>query len=367
MPGTDLNLDLPTAADTLADMRAKIVTAIEAIEADLAPRVTAGQLDLTTNVSLGGAALTNVGGVRLVGGESTEVGTLYIGSDELKVVTSEGTVQLTLNGAINIVAAGTIGGDYGGVNPAAVVYNDVAGEFRFTEDTGIWADLVADDLKLNGTLGSVSIGVDAALSGAKTVNFKSLPAAGIGGLVYDAANTALVDASLNRETSTHLFTAVDMAGDLNIAGGITMTGTIKHGDHSQSGPIVYPNVVLTLGVVSSNGTKPGITMDASSGVYVYIPAALKSTERVKTITIGFAALTSPATLYIETMDAIATNLMVVQSAVHNLAAFSASIVLTPTAPFVIPANSGLFVKINTPAGSTDVRPNSWKVTYDAIV
>lgn len=265
MPGSDLNLDLPTLSDTMADVVSKLVTAIETIEADLEPRVTAGELDISTNLSLGGAALTNVGGVRLTGGESTEVGTLYLHSDgEIYVVTSAGEIQLTADGAINIASVGTIGGDFGGANPAAVTYNDVAGEFRFTEDTGVWADLVGDDLILKSDSGSVRVGVDNAITTARTFNFKSLPASGVGGLAYDASNNALVDATVTRETVTHLFTSLNCSS--------TMTAdVIKHGDQVLIQPITLFSAGYTTGA--------GLTANADTG-YAYVSLAAGDEARI---------------------------------------------------------------------------------------
>ncbi len=243
MPGLDLNLDLPTLADTFADIVSKLVVAIDAIETDLAARVTAGELDITTALSMGGAPLINVGGVRLNGGVSTTVGTIYMDGADLHVVTALGDVQLTAGGAIDVAALGTIGGDYGGANPAAVVYDDTSGEYRFTEETSVWADLVADDLVLHGTAGSVRLGVDDALTGAKTVLFKALPASGVSGMVYNVATTGIEDGAVTRETNTHLFTGIDATvvnatvdvyfPDRSRTQGLTeaqlVTGTLSHG------------------------------------------------------------------------------------------------------------------------------------------
>lgn len=194
MPGVDLDLDLPSLSDPLSTIVSKLVTAVSTIEDDLADRVTAGELDLDTTVSLNGNPLTNVGGVRLLGGESTVVGTLYM-DEELNIVTTAGVVQLTSNGAINASSIGGIVGDYGGANPAAVTYDDASGEFRFTEAPGTYADIVCDDIKLIGAGGSLRLAVDATLSGAQFLNFKSFPSSGVGLLVYQASDSTLIDGS----------------------------------------------------------------------------------------------------------------------------------------------------------------------------
>ncbi len=230
MPGVDLDLDLPSLSDNMAIIVAKLVTALSAVEDDLAPQITSGELDLDTAVSLGGNALTNVGGVRLTGGESAVVGTLYIGDDELQIVTAAGTVQITADGALNLASVGAIVGDYGGSNPARVTYDDMSGEYRFTEDTGVYADLVADDLILHGAAGQIRFGIDAALTGSKTVLFKSLPT-GSGLLAYKASDNAIIDAgseTLDGDIATTGYLTggyLISTGNLAVAGDAAIVGT----------------------------------------------------------------------------------------------------------------------------------------------
>ncbi len=287
MPGLDLNLDLPTLADTFADIVSKLVVAIDAIETDLAARVTAGELDITTALSMGGAPLINVGGVRLNGGVSTTVGTIYMDGADLHVVTALGDVQLTAGGAIDVAALGTIGGDYGGVNPAAVIYDDTSGEYRFTQETSVWANLVADDLVLHGTAGSVRLGVADALTGAKTVLFKALPASGVSGVVYNVATTGIEDAAVTRETNTHLFTGIDA----HAIAGTTITAstdlyhpnraTLHTFDRAQD-TTVYPGS-LTRGIDSYSPY-----WVASAGFQFIVPLeGLESGDRLKSVLIGF--------------------------------------------------------------------------------
>ncbi len=197
MPGVDLNLDLPTLADTFSDVVTKLVTAIEAIAADIEPRITGGQLEINTEVSMGGAPLINVGGLRLAGGETTVPGAIYVNGDhDFLVTTDAGPVQLTLNGTINVAALGTIGGDYGGINPAVVYYDNTSGEYRFTEEPGVWADVAVDDLLLNGDAGILRLQFDDAATGyaltlpaapASTL-FAQVSAAGVVSLSNSAAS-----------------------------------------------------------------------------------------------------------------------------------------------------------------------------------
>jgi hypothetical protein len=276
----------------MANVVAKTAAALAALEADIEAKITAGALDITTNLSMGGAALAKVGGVRLGGGESAVIGTLYM-DEELAVVTAAGVVQITSGGTLNVAALGTIGGDYGGENPASVTFDDISGEYRFNEDTSVWADLVAGDLVLKGAAGSVRVGVDAGVSGAKTFNFKSFPASGVGGLAFDAASNGLVDATVTRETATHLFTSISCSGTMTAA-------TIKHGDQVISEPLT----AFRVGIASGAGVSAA---DSVAGhPYTLVPATvvarwpitgLRAGNRVKKIKIhGIAGGASNPTI-----------------------------------------------------------------------
>lgn len=222
--GSNISVDLPIPGDTYADITAKLKAAIEVLVELLEAPIDSGALDLTTALSLHGAPLINVGGLRLVGGESTEIGTFYIdGAGEVHAVTSLGDVQITLNGNLNVAALGTIGGDYGGANPATVTFDDASGEYRFKEDTAVWASVVAAEfIAKNPSTGSIAFGVDPAITTAKTFTIKSLPASGVSGLAYVAADGTVVDANATRETLTHKFTSIDLTANA-YHGDITFT------------------------------------------------------------------------------------------------------------------------------------------------
>ncbi len=217
--GSNIDVDLPVPGDTYAEITAKLKAAIEQLVELLEAPIDSGALDLTTPLSLHGAPLINVGGIRLVGGESTEAGTAYIdGAGELHVVTTLGDVQITLNGNLNVAALGTIGGDYGGANPATVTYDDTSGEYRFKEDSAVWASVVAAEfIAKNPTVGSIAFGVDPAITTAKTFTIKSLPASGVSGLAYVAADGTVVDANATRETLAHKFTNIDLTGNVVVS------------------------------------------------------------------------------------------------------------------------------------------------------
>jgi len=335
MPGSDIDIGDLTFTGTFVDWAAAIVAAIEAIVEDIEPRIDSGALDITSALSFGGAPAINVGGVRLVGGVSSVVGTLYMDEDnELHIVTDEADVRLTNAGAIDVAALGTIGGDYGGVNPATVTYVDLSGEYRFLEDTGIWATLVAGDLLLQGDNGTVRIGVDDAISGDKTFNVKSLPASGVGGLAYEAASGGVVDATVTRETGTHLFTAINCSGDITLSG----SATLKHGDQyfgqtADGGVLVGGGAWV--GSVSSNVSFH--QLGSAGTVLIPIGRMLKAGDRLKSIRIRGDSTQNPTFTIYSKQGAVVTARA--HSATNTIAS-NGETTLTLSTPYTLATSAG---------------------------
>lgn len=245
MPGVPLNLDLPSLSDDMATIVAKLVTAIGLIQDDLEAKVVPAEIDVNAALSMNGSALTNVGSGQFVAGNPpTNAGTIYYNSNEWFLRDATGAVRITLNGALDASSVGGIGGDYGGGNPASVSYNDASGEYRFTEDVGVWADVVCDDLVLQGASGSVRFSCDSGISSARQVNINELPASGVSLLTYDASNSRLADAQTVRATNVVKATIVDVTGNIrhtertNLQGfdGSTVTsGSLSFGWDSTNG------------------------------------------------------------------------------------------------------------------------------------
>lgn len=218
MPGVDLNLDLPSLSDSMSDIVAALVVAISTIEDDLSAKVVPAELDINAALSMGGNSLTAVGSVQLMSGNApTAAGSLYYHTDgEFYMLTSAGAVKVTANGSLNVTAANGIVGDYG-LGPEAVSYDNLSGEYRFTEDTGVWADLVADDLVLNSASGSVRFAVDNAITTARQFILKDIPASGVSALVYNASNSTVESAENQRITNQLKATILDISGNFRHA------------------------------------------------------------------------------------------------------------------------------------------------------
>ncbi len=255
MPGTDLNLELPALEHTMTEVVSKTATALSAIEDDLRDPVVTSELDMNADLSMEGNAITNVRGLVLGdGADATPDGTLAMVDDELTVYTAAGEVRITLDGALDASAIGGITG-LGGTD-AAVTYDSASDEFRFTESPGDYADLRAEDVILVGTTGTVRLHVHDDLVTDEEINVKSLPAAGISLLAYDASTGSLVDAATVTTTNAVPVTTLTATGNVTAADHRFTTDrncylTAVHGLSSGSSTADYYNLDVT-GVFWSN-------------------------------------------------------------------------------------------------------------------
>ncbi len=251
MIGSDLNLDLPTLGESIATLVSKTAAALSAIEVSIADKATPAALNINAPLDMAGNAITEVTSVQFAAGNLPSVaGSIYYSEGDWYVIDSVGTIKLTDNGALNAAGVAGIAGDYGGVNPAAVSYDDASGEYRFTEAPGTYADLVAHDVVLNGSAGTVRITVNAAIATARVIDVKSLPAAGVSLLAYDPADSTLVDAST--VTIDNALTVTD----------ITATEYHHTGEHRRFG--MAPAVLLTnCGLTNETGAQKLTSTGAS--------------------------------------------------------------------------------------------------------
>jgi hypothetical protein len=357
MPGLDLNLDLPSLTDTLADVVSKTATALAAIEDDLAGLITVGELDMNAALSMEGNAITDVGGLVLTSGNPGTAGSVVYVGGEFYLVTPAGTVQITSGGALD---AGSIGGITGMSGGAAVEFDLASGEFRFYEDTGVRADLVADEVVLHGANGTVLLTVDDAIASARVVNFKSLPASGVSLLAYDAADSALVDAADQTITSDMTF-----SGELTLAT-IAVT-TLKHAAFSRTFPAPLLCVPGAAGVTVGNGPAPTLSVTVGNQVNLHLHP-LRAGDRLTKVKITGAGSGggSTPTVVVSRLDGDGTYATTYAHTKSLVGAYNGTfeLELLITTPVVLPADSVPFVSF-TPAGSTVVIRNV-TVTFDQV-
>jgi hypothetical protein len=274
LDGNPIVLSLPQLSDTMANVVSKTATALSTLATGLTPKVTPSQLDVNSALSMAGNALTNVGSVQLAAGNvPTVAGSFYYSAGEFYLVDSAGAVQVTSNGVLNVAGQVGIVGDYGGSNPARVTYVDSSGQFIFTEDTSVYADLVADDLILEGTNGSVTFGVDSGLTGGKSILVKSLNAANTSLLCYKAASSTLEDSATNTDDKQITGNVVVTSGGLTTTGAITSAGGNVKGQNllhtaTKQGPFPlngggFTNVTISINQVTATGASWSWTSGAA--------------------------------------------------------------------------------------------------------
>lgn len=357
--GSNISVDLPIPGDTYADITAKLKAAIEVLVELLEAPIDSGALDLTTALSLHGAPLINVGGLRLVGGESTEIGTFYIdGAGEVHAVTTLGDVQITLNGNLNVAALGTIGGDYGGANPATVTFDDASGEYRFKQDTAVWASVVAADfIAKNPTSGSVAFGVDPAITTAKTFTVKSLPASGVSGLAYVAADGTVVDTNQTRETLLHKFTSIDI------------TGKVYHGEESVVLPLLNYKQPGGSAAITTNfnfGGSDNVALVLPTGsnlAFFFLDANIPIGARLKSIKLTGSAAGSGqlVTVYIQRYDNSTSQTVTATGGFHTIG----SKTFTLDTPHEMASDEIIVVVVNSATGG-DLSLTNATVVFDRI-
>jgi hypothetical protein len=301
--GTNLNLSLPLAGDTMSSVVAKTAAALSAIQTSIADKATPAALNINAPLSLNGNALTQVTSLQLASGNANGTpGSIFYQAGEFWAVDSTGTaIQLTAGGSINIGGTGGFVGDYVASNPTGAAYNLASGQFRFTKSAGVWADLAFANAVLQGANGTVSLGVDAAVNTARTLNVKSLPTSGISLLVYNGATSTLEDAAVTSPTNPVPTMTV---------GTLTVTGDTKK---TYSDRFIVPlnpsasgtNVNVSASAVSSTNT--AWAYDTSM-----IPSLIQG-DRIKTISVWSTVGGGTVTAALKKFDAAAGTVTTIES------------------------------------------------------
>lgn len=268
MPGIDLNLPIPSLSDTQTQVVTKTAQALFAVNADLAAKVVTSEIDINANLPINGFGLTNVGSAQFATSTPiTTPGTIFYYNGEWFVVDSTNVVQLTSNGGINLAVVGAIGGDYTSAN-ALVSYDSANSRYRFfgSGATSL-VDLDARYIVANatGAAGKVTFGADSALATNIAFNVKSVPAAAIGILGYDASVGAVVDGST-------ITAATSFTNNITFTNTVTFNGLTKHTTWSTEIPMFVGEETQTnvqtgagqlTGVVSAN---PSIWSSSPLGI-----------------------------------------------------------------------------------------------------
>lgn len=305
MPGVDLALDLPSLADSLTEIVTKLTVALSAIQDDLAGDVTPSEMDINTSLSFAGNYATNVGALGLVGGNApSTAGSVYYSDGEFYAIDSTGVVQLTSNGSVNVTGTGGITGDYG-AGSETVSYDNGLQEYSFTSSPGVYADIICDDVVLHSATGSVRLGCDDAITTARLATIKSLPAAGVSFLVYNAATSTIEDGGVTAVTNAPTFSALTLTT-------LTVTNPIIHGDEgivlsmnagaTTTGTVSLTNRAFTRSGVGTATWEQSICLKKGdrikkAGVYVHVVGAPTVTVQIirNVFSLGDAVLATNST------------------------------------------------------------------------
>lgn len=266
MPGVDLNLNLPNDGDPVATYNPALKAAIQALQADIEPKIVWSEVDPNQDLDLGGFDLTGVGHVVMEpSADATGAsGTAIFYNGDWYLATDSGVVRITEGGAISGTGQRGFVGDYGvGGNPAAATYVDTDGSFVFTEQPGTYADLECDDLVLHGSLAAwrLSLSNTAAVNKTLTLDASIVPAAA-GNAILLCDDTGLVKST---ETGNLVTKAFGIDGvDVTLSGG----AEINHGQRWRVfAPRPYANNAA--GTQNFIPTTGGVVGNTAAVPYVY--------------------------------------------------------------------------------------------------
>lgn len=288
MPGVNLNLPIPLLSDTQTVVVTKTAEALDAINTDLAAKVTSSEIDINANLPFNGFAGTNVGS--LIFADSLlapQPGMILYTGGEWYMVDSTGTVKITSNGAINLSSTGAIGGDYGTAS-ALVSYDSANTRYRFLGSGGTsLVDLDARKYAANNTTsGRVFFGVDSSVTSDLNFIVKSLPTSSVGILGYDASAGAVVDGSTITAPQT-------FSNTVNFSNAVTFSGLVKHPAYTTEIPLFVGEETQTnvqtgagqlTGIVSAN---PSVWSSSPLGI-----CGLRTNDVVQSITVRMNKLST---------------------------------------------------------------------------
>lgn len=348
MPGTFLNLVLPTGSDNMATVVSKTATALSAIQTDLTPRITAGQLSISGTLECGGALVNGVGGMTFVNGASvaTTAPSLFFSGGELYALTTAGAVKVTNAGVVNVAGSGGIGGDYPGHSGALVSLVYATNTYHFVSDPGAYSNLEFQSAILKYAGGTVTVGVDAAMAPATaSFNFKSLPTSGISLMAFDAATSGFQKA----EAAT--ITNAVVINDLKVATNFRFTEAWQK---------VLSGWVATVGASSIGPFSWGQTTGAAATAVAM--TALRTGDRISAATVSLHKTTGgTATVKLYKYQMVPSTSTLVQTATTTFSG-DVTVPCNPGAPVTVGIQEDYYVEVQLAAAGDVCRGAS--VTWD---
>lgn len=258
MPGVPLNLSYPVVGEPIATALGKLLAILQALQADIEPKVTSAEFTWVGDQSASGHALTALSRLQLediLSSVGVATGSVYFKLGDAYCMTASGEVRLTSGGAINAAGIGGIVGDYGGSNPARVTYTDLTDIYSFTADVGDYSELEVSGVRFRNTGNWLTLRADPATSSAITWSLSAAPGAGVSLLRQSSAG--LVDAV------TTISNATTFSANVNFTG----AGKVTHGARTRLdlargiGGVNYTNGIQ--GIVCTGNASPDIPVPGS--------------------------------------------------------------------------------------------------------
>jgi hypothetical protein len=230
--GVALGITLPTPGGDVgvwgAELNVQIQTMIDAIESGVSSAV---GFTVTADIAMAGYEFTDCGALFLRNKTTSFAASscLYERDGELWWNDAAGNQdKLTANGALNFGSIGAIGGDFGGANPAAVIFNDAGDKFVFTTDPNKLASMEIGDILL-GRAGETSpdlitLRCPASLGAAYTLTLPTARPSGTS--VLTMTNAGVLD------TTQDLVVDSLLAGDIAGTEVTTIGADIRHGNQT---------------------------------------------------------------------------------------------------------------------------------------
>jgi hypothetical protein len=222
--GVSMGITLPTVGGDFGVWGAAVNVILQAFQDAIEAGVSSeAGLTITADVNIGGFDFTDVGAIYFRDKDAAfaPASVIYERDGELYFNdASANQVKITAGGSINAAGVAGIGGDYGGSDPASVVYNDATSKYIFTTDPNIPASMDVGSLIIGRTgetsPNKVTLQCPVALAGAYTL---TLPA------TLPASATSFLQVSTAGVISA---TLTPSATSLTLSGGLT-SATVSTG------------------------------------------------------------------------------------------------------------------------------------------
>jgi hypothetical protein len=338
-------------------MNGAVQACIDAIETGVSTSV---GLTVDSNVDCAGYELQDLGALKLnnKGSSFADSAAIYIRESELWFNDSSGNqVRITLGGSLDATSLGGIGGDYGGGDPAAVVYTAVSSKYVFTQDPGVPASLETGTIRLLPlSAGGNAISITSPAPGsAYNLTLPSAP----------PASTSLVTMSSVGTLATTRTPSVDTV----TASASMTTPTITLTDPAPRHGEATLHMHASAAQVGNAGTGANMngqywTTSDASGI-LYFPVQLAVGERIKSVSVYVRGSASAITVALMRQSATAGTLTSIASGSSSLVAADQTVNLSSLTE-TMTAGGAYCIQVQFAFAPSGQRVYGARVVYDRV-